>query len=96
LNLKFPSVSEEDYKNHHVSAHHDSNHLIVQMTSKDPSIQLAMALSASLQEAQEAALIEETSNLFEAGLESEAMECCKTLQTLPMLQPGPSTSNKGI
>lgn len=68
------------------------------MSSKDPSIQLALAMSASLQEAQEAAIIEETSNLFEAGLETEAMECAKTLETLPVnnlnLKQAPSKKGK--
>ncbi|KAL1463153.1 hypothetical protein WDU94_014934 [Cyamophila willieti] len=72
-----------------------ANPQVKQMSSKDPSIQLAMALSASLQEAQEAAIIEETSNLFEAGLETEALECAKTLEKLPLCQPKPGIKTKG-
>uniref|UniRef100_A0A8D8X9X2 Structure-specific endonuclease subunit SLX4 n=1 Tax=Cacopsylla melanoneura TaxID=428564 RepID=A0A8D8X9X2_9HEMI len=76
-----------------------ANPLVKQMSSKDPSIQLAMALSASLQEAQEAAIIEETSNLFDAGLETEALECAKTLGKLPLcqfLKPGITTKDKKL
>ncbi|XP_022174461.1 uncharacterized protein LOC111036656 [Myzus persicae] len=58
----------------------------------DSNFDLAIAMSMSLQESKEAEIIKESENLLEAGLETEAIEKRKTLESFGFLSNQPIKS----
>lgn len=58
----------------------------------DSNLDLAIAMSVSLQESKEAEIIKESESLLEAGLEKEAIEKRKTLESFGFLTNQPVKS----
>lgn len=58
----------------------------------DSNLDLAIAMSVSLQESKNAEIIKESENLLEAGLEKEALEKRKTLENFGFISNQPVKS----
>lgn len=66
--------------------------MIILQVGNDSNLDLAIAMSMSLQESKEAEIIKESETLLEAGLEKEAIEKRKTLESFGFIPKQPIKS----
>lgn len=66
--------------------------MIILQVGNDSNLDLAIAMSMSLQESKETEIIKESDALLEAGLEKEAIEKRKTLENFGFISKQPIKS----